>query len=210
MGLEFGGGGEGGEQCGIEFLDLTGEAAEHRTQHGHDAGMRGVEAVLDALALIHQFAAQAALSLELFLRGTRRRPGTGFLRAPEVGDEGGVEPIGFVAAQGGLSVTLHGQRLKDADGVTGGVGVAGDREAVGAGGFQAEVQDTRISGPRQELGVAGRGVGHGEGAGLGQEQAGIELVFGDVDAQDGFGRTHRCFIDGLCLTAGHAAGRPSL
>ena len=156
--------------------------------------MGGVEAVLEALALCHQLGAQTALGLELLLRRAGRRPGAGFLGAGEVGHEGRVEPVGLVAAEGGLGIARHGQGLEHADGVAGRVGGPGDGLAVGAGGFQADMERAGRGGPGQQPGVALRGVGHGDGAGLRGEQAGVELVLGDVEAQDGLGRTHEVML----------------
>jgi hypothetical protein len=152
--------------------------------------MGGVQAVLESLTLADQLVAQAALGLELLLGGTGRGPGARLLGAAEVGDQGGVEAVGLVAAETGLGVARDGQGLEEADGVAGLMGVAGHGKAVGAGGFQTEVERAGGAGPGQQAGVTGRSVGHGGGPGPGQEQAGVELVFGHVETEDGFGGTH--------------------
>ena len=170
-------------------------AAHQGAQHRHDVGVRRVQTVLESLALLHQLASRRLWAWSFSCAAMGREPGARLLRAAEVGDEGGGEPVGLVAAQAGLGVAGHGQGLEHADGVTGGVNVPGHGPAVGAGGFQAEVKRAGGGGPGQEPDVTRRRVGHGGGAGLRSEAAGVELVFGHVEAQDGFGRTHT--INGL-------------
>ena len=54
--------------------------------------------------------------------------------------------------------------------------------------------------------MRGRRVGDGAGAGFGLEEAGVELGFGHVEAQDGFGRTHGG--GGWVVSRNHAVGPP--
>jgi hypothetical protein len=168
----------------------------------------GGEAVAEACARRHELGAQAALGLEPGLGGGGGRPGPGLLGAGEVGGQGGVQPVGLVAREGGLGVALDGEGLEHADGVAGTVGGGGGRPARGAGGFEAEMERPKRSRPGEEAGVAPGRVGDGEGARRrGEEEAGVELVLGHVEAEDVRGGGHG--LGGFGRLASVARGRPS-
>ena len=118
-------------------------------------------------------------------------PGGGPLAGGVLGDEFGVGAVGLVPLAAHQPGVLDPGRVDDGD-VPAGVGECrGQGFAVGAGALQAEAQEGVagvLVGPGREgrvpLGVVGEGRNAGLAAG-GWQQAGIEGMLADVDADPG-------------------------
>ena len=131
----------------------------------------------------------------------------------EAGDECGIDAIGFVAVSEAAGVVFDAARVGDVDGAACGVHLGGGQFAVMAGGFEDGERrgGSVLFAPSAEAGDAGFGVVKLRVIGAwAQEQAGIELGFGDVEAQtdvDGFVEDHGCVCCCGCDVVVFAAGR---
>ena len=130
------------------------------------------------------------------LRGAGGLPRGQRARGAKAGDEGGVEAVGLVALPEAARVILDAARVGDVDAPARGVQCGGGQLAVAAGGFEHGVRRGCAVplAPRTQAGEAAHGVVELRVVGArAEEQAGVELGLGDVQAQadaEGFGEDH--------------------
>ena len=136
-----------------------------------------------------EFFAAAVVGAEFALGGTEWFPGAGGVGGEVAGDDAGVGGIGFVAAAFAAGVVFDPTGIEEAGVVAVGVEVGEQWVAVAAGGFEAGAGGggVMLLEPGGELGEAGGVVGEvGFVGGLaGDEEAGAEGGFGDVDPEHG-------------------------
>src|SRR5262249_20341641 len=117
-------------------------------------------------------------------------PGLGLLTGGVLGDELGVGAVGLVAPAARQPGVLDAGRVGDTDEPPGAGEVGGGCFGVGAGGLHTEMQVMALGvsvGPGQQCGVALGVVGEGGlvGPPAGEQQAGVQRVLGNVDADEG-------------------------
>ncbi len=116
-------------------------------------------------------------------RGVRQGPDLGPGGAGELGDDGGVDPVGLGVPLGRLGVGPDLRRIDDHERQAGAGKPRRHDGLEAAGGFDRDDLGLEGGEAQGELLDAGAGAGHGEGL-LDREQVNVELVFRDVDAGD--------------------------
>src|SRR5437588_5654120 len=170
-------------------------------------------------------AAHQVLQLAAF--GGQRRPRVRLLGAAKAGNQGGIALLGFDASPFAFAVAFDAQGVHEADAIARLMQAESQRIAVGAGGFQTDMQLAhRLGGqPGEQTLMTGRGIVialvFGLLAGRHALEPGIDFGFGDVDAQhtvyrDGWGYqghtvvSFRSEYDTLCRSGGTHRQRSTL
>ena len=207
--------GLGLEQVGDLFFELGQggvELPDVLAQMFGAEGIGGFEPVAALLFLVQEEAAGADEVLQPAFAFGDGFPRARVLAGAEVGDERGVNRVVLGAHQAAVGVVAGAAGVDQADGVAVLMEVPGECVAVAAGGFQAGVQGRAAMFGQpgvqgfETLGVVGKGGRMARAFGGGGPQAHVELVFGDVDAEDMGGWHVRVDFGGLCLCASRLVG----
>lgn len=135
-------------------------------------------------------AEQAGEILELALGFGGGQPGAGILGLAELCDHEGIDLVVFIAGQHGTSVMLDLAGINTADFVLGLEKELGQSFPIMSSGFHAgmELEDSGFSEPLAKIfeacGVIGKRLALL--GGIVREQSAIELVFGDINAENSF------------------------
>lgn len=179
-----------------ELLDVGLESRALFGQEFDDAGDAlfeegigsGLESAGFSLGEGFEFVEAAQKAAQELLIGGGRLPDREGASGPKTGDDLGVLLIGLVAAAEAAGMILDAARVDEMDLKAGGVESGGSQIAVEAGGFEHGNRRGRgeFAEPDEEFLEAGLGVLElAELGSGGREKAGVEGVFGDVDAEAG-------------------------
>jgi hypothetical protein len=178
----------GRDEAGDGVLDLMevlfedGERAFEAFANGFDTALP--EAVGLGGAVLDELPSSGDEFVEFVLAGMGLEERAGLDGQGESGEDGGVESVGLGQDAEGFGEVADLSGVDDGDGVSGGDEFGDEGEVVGSGGFEDDETGLRCGELVLEL-VASFGVGGDAERGLGGKEMDIEVVFGDIDADEG-------------------------